>query len=72
MESKSMESQKRAAARRGMMVFLALAVLTIAEFLVSQALEGATVPLLLIGLLKAGLIVQYFMHIYRLWREESH
>ena len=28
--------------------------------------------LFLIALVKAGLIVNYFMHVYRLWREESH
>jgi caa(3)-type oxidase subunit IV len=67
-----METTKRAAARTGMAVFIALAVLTIVEFIVSQVLASATVPLILIALLKAGLIVQYFMHVYRLWREESH
>jgi cytochrome c oxidase subunit IV len=28
--------------------------------------------LIIVALVKAGLIIQYFMHIYRLWREESH
>jgi hypothetical protein len=32
----------------------------------------SAVFLLLIALIKAAIIVQFFMHIYRLWREESH
>jgi len=38
---------------------------------VAQALPSA-IFLLLIALVKAALIVQFFMHVYRLWREESH
>jgi len=63
---------KKAAYRQGIYVFLVLAVLTVAEFFVSQATNGAAVPLLLIALVKAALIVYYFMHVYRLWREEEH
>ena len=54
------------------LVFAVLVVLTIVEFIVSATFNSA-VFLLLIALAKAGLIVQFFMHIYRLWRtEESH
>jgi caa(3)-type oxidase subunit IV len=63
---------KKAAFRQITVVFIALAILTVVEFAVSQALDGAAIPLFIIALLKAGLIVQFFMHIYRLWREESH
>jgi caa(3)-type oxidase subunit IV len=56
-------------------VFGVLVVLTVIEFIIAVAdlaLLGG-VFLLLIALAKAGLIVQFFMHIYRLWRdEESH
>lgn len=56
-------------------VFGVLVVLTIVEFIIATAnlaLVGG-VFLLLLALAKAGLIVQFFMHIYRLWRdEESH
>lgn len=51
-------------------VFVGLMALTIAEFFVSQI--GSTPLLFIIALVKTGLIVQFFMHIYRLWREESH
>ena len=53
-------------------VFFALAVLTLLEFIVAAYLPS-TVFLTLIALAKAGLIAHFFMHIYRLWRsEESH
>lgn len=67
-----MNEKKRAAYRLGIYVFVALAILTAAEFFISTSLDGPTVPLLLVALVKAGLIVNYFMHVYRLWREEEH
>lgn len=66
-----MNEAKAAAYRRGMFVFIALAILTIIEYFVGVALNSA-VLLFILALLKAALIVQYFMHIYRLWREEAH
>ena len=66
-----MEDRKTAAFRIGTYVFIALAVLTIAEYFVSIALNS-TVLLLIIALLKAAAIVYFFMHVTRLWREESH
>lgn len=68
-----MESKRAAAYRQGIYVFLGLAVLTIAEFFVSAATDGSAVLLLIIALVKAGVIANFFMHIYRLWRaEEDH
>jgi cytochrome c oxidase subunit IV len=58
--------------RQGLLVFLGLAVLTAIEFVVAIYLDKPAVLLIIISLIKAGLIVQFFMHIYRLWREESH
>jgi caa(3)-type oxidase subunit IV len=65
-------SDKRPAYRQIILVFLVLVVLTAIEFVVAINLDNAAVPLFLIALVKAGLIVQYFMHVYRLWREEEH
>jgi len=66
-------SEKKAAAYRlGIITAIILAVLTILEYVVSVNLNGSMVFLLLIALVKAGIIVQNFMHIARLWREESH
>ncbi|MCB8945410.1 MAG: cytochrome C oxidase subunit IV family protein [Ardenticatenaceae bacterium] len=65
-----MEDKKTAALRIGTYVFIALAVLTIVEYFVSSL--GSTVLLMIIALLKAAAIVYFFMHVTRLWREESH
>jgi caa(3)-type oxidase subunit IV len=65
-------SKKKAAYRLIFNVFIGLAVLTVLEFLVTGWTDGSAPILLIIALAKAGLIVNYFMHIYRLWREESH
>lgn len=65
-------SDKKPAYRQILLVFLVLVALTAIEFLLALNLDNAAVPLFLIALVKAGLIVQYFMHVYRLWREEGH
>ena len=67
-----MEDKKTAALRTGTYVFIALAVLTILEYVVSQGDSVSTVLLLIIALLKAAPIVYFFMHITRLWSEEGH
>ena len=67
-----MDNRKKANYRQGIYIFLVLAVLTALEIVIATNLENPAVPLIIVALIKAGLIVQYFMHIYRLWREESH
>ena len=66
------KENKSSVSQTGFYVFLALAALTIGEFFVAQAPIPLAVPLFVIALIKAVLIVNYFMHVYRLWREESH
>jgi hypothetical protein len=66
-----MSEKKAAAYRLGLITLIILAVLTIAEFFVSIYL-GSLVLLFIIAVIKAAIIVQNFMHITRLWREESH
>lgn len=66
-----METSKSADYRRIIIIFIVLAVLTIVEYFVSTEL-GSTIFLILIALAKAALIIQFFMHVYRLWREEAH
>ncbi len=63
--------KKKAAYRLGVTTLIILAVLTGVEYWVGVT-SGSAVWLFLLGLLKAALIVQNFMHIARLWREESH
>jgi len=56
--------------RRGVAVLLGLGVLTVLEFIVAQ-FTASLVPMFIIGLGKAALIVQYFMHLYMVWTEEE-
>jgi cytochrome c oxidase subunit IV len=66
-------SEKKAAVYRlGIITAVILAVLTGIEYWVSVGLHGSVVLLFIIALIKAGVIVQNFMHVTRLWREESH
>ena len=66
-----METKKKEAYRQIFTIFLILAVLTGVEYVVSQYVPSS-ILLFLVALVKAALIVNYFMHVYRLWREESH
>lgn len=57
---------------RGWKVFIALAVLTAIEFGISIGLTNPLPALTAIALIKAWLIITYFMHIPQLWRKEAH
>lgn len=57
--------------RTGWWVFFGLAALTGLEFWLSVAVEGTLPYLTLTGVLKAGLIVVYFMHIAQIWNPEA-
>lgn len=59
----SSHSDKGASLRRGVFVFVGLAALTIVEFYASRIPESAMVLLAVIALGKAGLILEYFMHL---------
>ena len=56
--------------RIGVIVLVGLAVLTAIEFYLAQ-LGGMAVPMILVGFLKAALIVEYYMHFSHLWAEEG-
>ena len=58
--------------RVGWIVFIGLMVLTAVEFVIANLPNPSAVLLIIIGLIKAALIVYFFMHVYRLWREEKH
>jgi hypothetical protein len=64
---------RKSAYGRGFYVFVGLAVLTGLEFVVASMLSGSTALLFLVGLIKAGIIVQYYMHLNQVWgTEEAH
>ena len=64
-------ARRSAAYRQGALVLLGLAVLTILEYLVAVYVPSVVI-ILILNLAKAGLILQYFMHVSRLWSEEVH
>jgi cytochrome c oxidase subunit IV len=64
-------ARRRAAYRKGLVVFVGLAVLTVVEFLVAALAGGGTALLFVLILAKAGLIVQYYMHVDRVWSQEG-
>lgn len=66
-----MNDNKAAAYRLGLITLIILAALTAVEYVVSIYL-GSLVLLFIIAVIKAAVIIQNFMHITRLWREESH
>lgn len=66
------KEKKSTAYLRGLVTLIVLAVLTAGEFWVSSVTQGSVVFLFIIALIKAALILQYFMHISTLWSEETH
>lgn len=70
-EEDLMKEKKAAAFRQGVMVLVALAILTAVEYWISTA-SGSLVFLSIIALAKGGLILNYFMHMGSLWGEETH
>ncbi len=53
----------------GWLVFIGLAVLTLVEYILAITID-ANVPILVVfAVAKAALIVHYFMHLVRIWRE---
>jgi len=62
--------------RRGLVAIVVLAVLTAVEYAIAIGIEPMNVVVTLlavIGIAKAVVILEYFMHLSRLWRgEEDH
>ncbi|MFZ4655785.1 MAG: hypothetical protein ACOYNY_02155 [Caldilineaceae bacterium] len=66
------KKNKAAAFRMSLIVAAALAILTIGEYFLALVYSGAAL-LLLLGLVKAYFVVNFYMHISRLWTaEEGH
>lgn len=68
------EPREAAAQKRGLTVFLALGILTGAEYAVAVSLDSTAALVMLLAataVAKCWAIAQYFMHVYRLWRGEE-
>lgn len=69
MTSSNQETQKRI----GWLSFFGLAALTVVEFWLSSAIQSALPYLTFIAIIKAILIIYYFMRVSQLWaREDQH
>ncbi|MBI5929555.1 MAG: cytochrome C oxidase subunit IV family protein [Chloroflexi bacterium] len=67
---------KNAEYLQGIIVLVVLAVFTAIEYAIGTADElplfsSAFIPLTLIALIKAGVIVNYYMHISHMWNPEE-
>jgi heme/copper-type cytochrome/quinol oxidase subunit 4 len=59
---------------RGLIAIAVLAVLTVIEYVAAVGIDSTTVVVTLlavIGVVKALVIMEYFMHISKLWRGEG-
>ena len=61
-------SERSGPLRTGWVVFLWLAVLTAIEFIIAVTIDANLPIMIVIALIKAGLIMHYFMHLLRIWR----
>ena len=62
---------RKAGYRQGVMVLIGLAVLTALEFVIAVILQGSVSLLFIVVLAKAGLILQYYMHVNSVWSDEG-
>lgn len=67
-----MVEKKQAAYRLLTIIFVILLVLTGLEGWLGALENPSAVFLFIIAFGKAALVVYYFMHVYRLWREDEH
>lgn len=67
-----MQTKKRDEYRVTWTVAIALTVLTVVEFYLAAMLHISNPAVMfLLGIMKAALVVYYFMHISRLWSSEG-
>lgn len=64
-------STQRDRKRTGWLVIAGLAALTAVEFWLSSAVRPALPYLTFVALVKAGMIVYYFMHVSQVWKQEE-
>jgi heme/copper-type cytochrome/quinol oxidase subunit 4 len=62
-------SKKTNPLQQGVVIMVILAVLTIVEFILASS--NLTLALILIAIVKAGIVLQYYMHLPRLFSKEG-
>lgn len=71
-QPESQNMSKRRLQRIGLYVLVALMILEILDYVTAQLTGGSITILLVLALINAALIVQYFMHIGELFTDEEH
>ena len=66
-----MNEKRGAAYRLSVTVGLVLAILTILEYFAAVYMTSFPAILFLLALIKAVAVLNYFMHVSRLWRQEE-
>ncbi len=66
-----MNKQKKLAYRLGVIILIALAVLTAFEYYLAF-LPNTIAALFVVALIKAWIILKFFMHVSSLWSEGGH
>jgi cytochrome c oxidase subunit 4 len=69
-EQGTMSNRKAAAFRLSVIVAVVLAVLTVVEYYAALNFNS-TVILFLLAMFKAVAVLNYFMHVSRLWKQEE-
>ena len=65
--------KKQADYRQVNIVAIALAALTLLEYFMAESEQfNSPVFLFIVAFIKAALVVYFFMHVYKLWREDDH
>lgn len=64
-------SEKSALFKRGALVFAGLAALTVVEYFASKAPGSAMALLFVLALAKAGLILEFFMHLGKIFQGDE-
>jgi hypothetical protein len=65
------EAEKKFLYRRGLIVLVALVVLEIFDYFMAQWANGSATILLVLALINAALIVQYYMHAHTIFSLEG-
>ncbi len=71
-QPESQQTSKKRLQRIGLYVLVALMILEVFDYLTAQLTGGSITILLVLALINAALIIQYFMHIGELFTEEEH
>lgn len=65
------ESTNKPIYRRGNIAAIALVIITVVELILALTIDSP-ILLILLAIMKAGIIIQVFMNISRLWNPEEH